>query len=126
MFDNEVVGLDAAGTLAAVEANEHVLIAAETRRLELATHWADLHPGEIVAERRLPGMDRPIRLGGEGTPTLGDFAPPELGCALRMSEGSACRLIGDTLDLRHRLRLIWAAAHAGQVPVQVVGSETVA
>jgi hypothetical protein len=33
-----------------------------------------------------------------------------------MSDGSACRLIADALDLRHRLRLIWAAAHAGQVP----------
>ena len=35
---------------------------------------------------------------------------------LRISDGSAARLIGDALDLRHRLRLIWAAAQAGQVP----------
>ena len=35
---------------------------------------------------------------------------------LRMSDGSAARLIGDALDLRHRLKLIWAAALAGQVP----------
>jgi hypothetical protein len=48
-----------------------------------------------------------VRLGGEGTPTVADFAPAELGCVLRMSDGSACRLIGDALDLRHRLRLIW-------------------
>jgi hypothetical protein len=55
-------------------------------------------------------------LGGEGTPTIGGFAPAELGCVLRISNGSACRLIGDALDLRHRLRFIWAAALAGQVP----------
>jgi hypothetical protein len=32
-----------------------------------------------------------------------------------MSDGSAARLIGDALDLQHRLRLIWAASQAGQV-----------
>jgi hypothetical protein len=33
-----------------------------------------------------------------------------------MSDGSAARLIGDALDLRHRLPRIWTAAQAGQVP----------
>jgi hypothetical protein len=117
VFDNDdLVELDAASTLAAAEANEHILITAETRRLQLAAHWGDLHPGDAVAEDRLPGREHPVRLGGEGTPTVADFAPAELGCVLRMSDGSACRLIGDALDLRHRLRLIWTAALAGQVP----------
>ena len=35
---------------------------------------------------------------------------------LRISDGSASRLIGDALDLRHRLPSIWAATQAGQVP----------
>ena len=104
------------GTLAAAEANEHTLITAETRRLHIAAHWADLHPGDAVVQSRLPGTEHPVQLGGDGTPTVGDFAPAELGCVLRMSDGSACRLIGDALDLRHRLRSIWAAAQAGQVP----------
>jgi Domain of unknown function (DUF222) len=112
VFENDLVELDAAGTLAAAEANEHALITAEARRLQIAAHWADLHPGEAVVESRLPGTE----LGGEGTPTVGDFAAAELGCVLRMSDGSAARLIGDGLDLRHRLRLVWAAAQAGQVP----------
>ena len=117
VFDNDdLVELDAAGTLAAAEANEHTLITAETRRLQIAAHWADLHPGDSVPESQLPGSERPVRLGGDGTPTVADFAPAELGCVLRISDGSACRLIGDALDLRHRLRLIWAAALTGQVP----------
>jgi hypothetical protein len=69
------------------------LITAETRRLQIAAHWADLHPGEAVTKSRLPGTEHPIRLGGEGTPTVGDFAAAELGCVLRMSDGSAARLI---------------------------------
>ena len=116
VFESDLIELDAAGTLAAAEANEHVLITAETRRLEIAAHWADLHPGDAVPKSRLPGTQRPVRLGGDGTPTIGDFAPAELGCVLRLSDGSASRLIADALDLRHRLRLVWAAAQAGQVP----------
>ena len=116
VFENDLVELDAAATLAAAEANEHTLITAETRRLQIAANWADLHPGEAVAETRLPGTEHPIRLGGDGTPTVADFAPAELGCVLRISDGSACRLIGDALDLQHRLRLIWKTAQAGQVP----------
>jgi hypothetical protein len=70
------IELDAAGTLAAAEANERTLIAAEVRRLELAAHWADLHSGEAVVESRIPGIEHPVRLGGDGTATVGDFAPP--------------------------------------------------
>ncbi len=116
VFENDLVDLNAAETLAAAEANEHTLITAETRRLHIAAHWADLHPGDAVAESRLPGSERAAQLGGDGTPTVGDFAPAELGCALRISDGSAARLIGDALDLRHRLPSIWVAAQAGQVP----------
>jgi hypothetical protein len=116
VFENELVELDAAATLAAAEANEHALIRAETRRLHIAAHWADLHAGDAIAQSRIPGTEHAVRLGGEGTPTVGDFAPAELGCALRISDGAAAKLMADALDLRHRLKLIWAAALAGQVP----------
>jgi Domain of unknown function (DUF222) len=83
----------------------------------IAAHGADLHPGEGVVESRLPGIEHLVRLGGEGTPpSVGDFAAAEVGCALRISDGSAARLIGDVLDLRHRLPVIWAVAEAGGVP----------
>ncbi len=116
VFENDLIELDAAGTLAAAEANEHILSSAENLRLQIAAHWADLNPGDVITESRISGAEHPARLGGEGTPTVGGFAPAELGCVLRMSDGSAARLIGDALDLRHRLRLIWAAAQAGQAP----------
>jgi hypothetical protein len=95
VFENDLVELDAAQTLAAAEANEHALITAETRRLHIAAHWADLHPGDAVVQSRLAGTEHPVRLGGVGTPTVGDFAPAELGCVLRISDGAARRLIGD-------------------------------
>jgi hypothetical protein len=116
VFENELVELDAAGTLAAAEANEHALILAETRRLHIAAHWADLHPGDAIANSRIPGTEHPVRLAGEGTPTVGDFAAAELGCVLRISDGAAAKLIADALDLRHRLKLVWTAVLAGQLP----------
>jgi Domain of unknown function (DUF222) len=64
----------------------------------------------------MPGTQHPVRLGGDGTSTIADFAPAELGCALRISDGAAAKLIGDALDLRHRLPMIWTAALAGQTP----------
>ena len=36
VFENDLVELDASATLAAAEANEHTLIIAETRRLQIA------------------------------------------------------------------------------------------
>jgi hypothetical protein len=116
VFENDLVKLDAAATLAAAEANEHALITAETRRVCIAAHWADLHPGEAIAQSRLPGIEHPVRLGGEGTPTVAGFAHRRTGLCAAHLRWAACRLIGDALDLRHRLRLIWAAAEAGQVP----------
>jgi hypothetical protein len=73
VFENELVELDAAATLTAAEANEHALILAETRRLHIAAHWADLHAGDAIAKSRIPGAEHAVRLGGEGTPTVGDF-----------------------------------------------------
>jgi hypothetical protein len=116
VFENDLGELDAAGTLAAAEDNEHALITAETRRLQIAGHWADLHPGDALTQSRIPGNQHPVRLGGDGTPTIADFAPAELGCVLRISDGAASKLIGDALDLRHQLPMIWTAALAGQTP----------
>jgi hypothetical protein len=70
VFENELVELDAAATLAAAEANEHALITAETRRLQIATHWADLHHGDAIANCRIRGAEHAVRLGGDGTPTV--------------------------------------------------------
>ena len=76
MFENDLVELDAAGTLAAAEANEHTLITAETRRLHIAAHWADLHPGEAVAQSRLPGTEHPASSAGKAPPPSETSRPP--------------------------------------------------
>ncbi len=117
MFEFELSECDTAATIAAVEDNERVAVQTETRRLLIALHWADLHPGDAVDPDGLPGRECPVQVGGPGTPDIADFCLASLGTALKTTAGSAARLIGDALDLRHRLPATWAAVRAGQGPV---------
>jgi hypothetical protein len=117
MFDGEPADLDAATTLTEAAEVRAVADRAEVRLLELAAHWADLHGQLDPADDgvSLPGMERLVRLGGEGTALVAEFAPAELGAVLGISAWSAGRLVGAAVDLRHRLPKLWAATQAGQV-----------
>ncbi len=46
---------------------------------------------------------------------MAEFAAAELGAELQMSPHAAARLIGDALDLRHRLPKLWARILRGEV-----------
>ncbi|MGH3505486.1 MAG: hypothetical protein ACRDQA_32020 [Nocardioidaceae bacterium] len=60
---------------------------AQAETLVLAAHWGDLH-GECLAchpehpGRSLPGMERLVSFGGEGTPEVAEFAVAELASEL--------------------------------------------
>ncbi|SDT20368.1 hypothetical protein [Microlunatus soli] len=75
----------------------------------MAATWADRFPADSIAAYQLaiPGGDRPIRPGGDGTPELSRFCVTDLAATLHKSTGSAERIIADALDLRHRLPCLW-------------------
>ncbi len=109
--------LDADGTLAEAAATKQAERRVQARQLLMAMHWADLHavltrPGAVGK-----GRERLVRLGGDGTPEVAEFAPAELGAVLGMTDGAAKGLIGDGLDLRHRFPLLWRRVQDGQVEV---------
>ena len=54
-------------------------------------------------------------LAGTGTPEVAEFAPGELGAALSMTSYAAALLIGDALELRHRLPRLWARVQEGRL-----------
>ncbi len=56
-----------------------------------------------------------VRLGGEGTPLVEEFAATEVGAALGMSTGAGRARLGDALDLVHRLPETLAALELGDV-----------
>jgi hypothetical protein len=117
MFDTDPADLDADATLTAAAEAQAVADRAEVQLLTVAAHWADLHAvAESPADGRfLPGMERLVGLGGEGTPPVAEFSPAELAAQLGMSPWAGSRLVGAALDLRHRLPRLWAVVQAGHV-----------
>jgi hypothetical protein len=92
---------------------------AEARLFELAAVFADQHSGDSLpaSGRVLPGMERAVRVGGPGTPTMAELAWAELGARLQMSPWSARQYVADALDTRHRLPLTWARVMTGEARV---------
>lgn len=115
MFERDLSVLDADATLLAAREARAIADRAETRLLEAAAHWADLHGVVEQSASSLPGMEQLLLLGGVGTPEVAEFAPAELGAELAMSPFSAGKLVGDALDLRHRLPRLWGGVLAGEV-----------
>jgi hypothetical protein len=58
-------------------------------------------------------MEQLMPLAGEGTPPVAEFAPAELAAALGISTFAGQHLVGDALELRHRLPRLWARIMAG-------------
>ncbi len=118
MFDLQVDGLDADQTLTRAGELRALACRAEVALLEVAAHWADLN-GRFdesgVFPAALPGSERLVEFGGDGTPDVREFAPAELGAELAMSVYAATGLIADALDLRHRLPSVWAKMQAGDI-----------
>ncbi len=111
--------LDPPAALAAATTRRRAADRAEAELLALAAHWADLHavlPGTDAARIAVPGTERLVRLAGEGTPEVAEFAPAELAAALSMSSFAGACLVGDALELRHRLPRLWARVAAGTLP----------
>ena len=109
----------AAAVLAAVRERRAIENQAAADVLTLAADWADLHPPESIhptAGFSIPGCEHEEPLAGPGTPLVAEFCCAELGAVLGVSSVAAKRLIGNALELRHRLPRLWAAVHAGQVP----------
>ena len=85
---------------------------------DVTAAFVEHRPGPDETQRRFgfphgPGVEERIQLGGEGTVPLGSFAASEWAAALKTSRAIATRLIGDSLDLCHRLPAISMCVRAG-------------
>src|SRR5699024_10324835 len=86
--------------------------------------WADLHPGEAVPPVRVPGQERPVQIGGDGTPWVAEFAVAEMAAALGVSVVTGRRLLADALDVRHRIPEL--GGRVERVQVQAWQARTIA
>ncbi|NPC97473.1 hypothetical protein [Nocardioides sp. zg-DK7169] len=121
MADPELPDCDTpAAVLAFAQSRRAAAQRAEVDVLEAALVWASMHPEESVADAPASGLvfgELAVPLAGEGTPLVAEFAPMELGAALGMSTDAARCLVGDALELAHRLKRTWKLLRAGEVPM---------
>ncbi|MFP5416182.1 MAG: DUF222 domain-containing protein [Actinomycetes bacterium] len=106
------------GSVARRVADELVAVLAEQAALEvrqavLVAELIDLY--QTVDGPLLPGCERLVPAGHEGTPHVAEFLATELAPLLRTSIPSASTLISDVADLRHRLPLTWRALHEHRI-----------
>ncbi|WP_210650595.1 HNH endonuclease signature motif containing protein [Nocardioides sp. SYSU D00065] len=107
----------------------------EVEVLEAALAWAHAH---VVGDRdpdlaagwrcdtiHPPGSaaalfgERPMPIAGAGTPLVAEFAVMELAAVLDCSHEATLALLGDVLDLAHRLPRLWALVRELRVPVHL-------
>ena len=98
--------------LAAVRTSRAVAEQADRDVLIAAARFAALHSVDSVEESaRLDGDtfgDRMLPLAGPGAPLVSEAAAVELAAALGRSSQAGKRFLGDAVELRYRLKHVWA------------------
>lgn len=91
-------------------------LAAGVNLLVAAVEWASMHepvPGDeagwLVADRFVP-------IAGDGAPLVGEFAVAEFAAAVGMTTDAGKVLVGQAVELAHRLPKLWSLVGAGRVP----------
>ena len=81
--------------------------------------WASLHPATeaTCATLTADGRDTGIAIAGDGAPLVAEFAVIELATSLGMSHEAGRNLLGQALELVHRLPRTWASVESGRLPV---------
>ncbi|MBA3780673.1 MAG: HNH endonuclease [Nocardioides sp.] len=93
---------------------------AEAELLVAACQWADLHPASSASDAAaflIPGgSEHEEPVAGPGAPLVAEFCIAEFGAVLGISTVSAKHLIGQALELRHRLPRLWRRVQSGDLP----------
>src|SRR3954452_11986682 len=111
--------VDATAVLAAARAARRAENAAAAQVLAQAVAWAHLHPvtdlqdaSTVLVEH---GQDTGIPIAGHGAPLVSEFAVAEFAAALGLSSGAGRTLVGQALELAHRLPRLWARVQDGSL-----------
>ncbi|MGY4720814.1 HNH endonuclease signature motif containing protein [Naumannella huperziae] len=112
-------GVVTAGELLGVAAGlRQDQLRAEAEILVAAVEWAILHPelDDQPATLWSWGEDTLITLAGDGAPGVDPACIAEFAAVLGITTEAGQRLIGDALELRFRLPMLWAGVQALRVP----------
>ncbi|MFW6774775.1 hypothetical protein ACOACO_10855 [Nocardioides sp. CPCC 205120] len=120
--------LDSAALLATAREAAATQMAAEVATFIAVADWADAHTDGTIGDHigplglwhedphAVPGGDRYLELGGPGAPLVSEFCLHEISAALGRSVASGRPLVGDAIELRHRLPRLYARVLAGADP----------
>jgi hypothetical protein len=115
----QVDDLDADWLLALAQDAESQARAAERRKLRYAAQWCVLHPATAdtgpATWSEAGERDCDELIGGDGTPAVAAFAAEAFAAALEISTATAIQLMADSLNLQHRLPLIWRRVEALEI-----------
>lgn len=111
---------DAASMLAAMRRRREDENRAAADVLVLAAKYAAMHTVDSIAESaRLDAAtfgDRELALAGEGAPLVSESAAVELAAALGLSTHAGKKLLGEAIELRYRLKHVWARVLDATLP----------
>src|SRR5215218_10141712 len=105
-----VTDLDSrAGVLAAARAARAAELVATAEQLRHAAAWAAMHSVDSVDEAAVAEVfgETVIPVAGPGAPLVGEFCVAELAAALGMPTDHGRWLLGEALELKHRLPRLW-------------------
>ncbi|MBD8869781.1 HNH endonuclease signature motif containing protein [Nocardioides donggukensis] len=92
---------------------------AEADLLVEACAWADLHPPEGIGPAATVTTalfgDTGLPLAGEGAPAVAEFCVAEFAASVGLGTESGKALIGEALELRHRLPNLWTRVMSGEL-----------
>lgn len=108
--------LDAAAALAAVRRRRAEADEAQVRLLEDVIAWCGVHEVTDLSDAATWG-DTPVLLAGEGAPQVSEFCVYDLAAALHLTTDSARSLVGEAIEIAHRLPRIRQRVRAGSVQV---------
>ena len=95
-------------------ADEH---AAQVRQVESIDQLCGAYSALDASMRAIPGQERLLPTGADGTPLVAEHLATELAPKLRMPVEGAWVLISESMNLVHRHPRLWAATQAGLLPV---------
>lgn len=115
--DTLLVYLDAARRLASWSQGRlmgALAMFADGHRVEPKSEPDPSQPPSSSSER-LRYLERTVRPGGEGTPEIREFAADQVAPVLQVAPTTAMTMLGDALDLRHRLPWVSTGLRGGEI-----------
>ena len=104
--------------LTAVRAARQAELVATAAQLRFAADWAAMHSVDCLDHAAASAVfgDTVIPVAGPGAPLVGEFCVAELAAALGLPTEHGRWLLGEALELKHRLRRLWARVMRHELP----------